>query len=275
MTDPSQANGTPRRVVVTGASGGLGSAVARRFLGDQAQVINLDLSPPPDSLVGDRAFHSITADIADAAAVRDAFAAVDRLFANAAPDVFVHCAAVSKASHFLDVSIDDFDRIVATNVRGAFLCCQEAARRMRAARRGHIVTVTSVAAEQAWAGEFVYCATKAAQRAMTQSMAVELAPFGVLVNAIGPGLIEHKSASMAATRNQGEVMQHDLDRTPLSRFGDPDELANAIHYLASVTWMTGQTLYVDGGFLASGLAYFGQARDQLLRPAVAASGSPT
>jgi NAD(P)-dependent dehydrogenase (short-subunit alcohol dehydrogenase family) len=265
MTPAAQAGGTPRRVVVTGASGGLGSAVARRFLGDKAVVINLDLRPAPEDLLAAPGFHGITTDIADPTSVRDAFTAVDRHFANAAPDVFVHCAAISKASHFLDIPIDDFDRIVATNVRGTFLCCQEAARRMRAARRGHIVTVTSVAADQAWAGEFVYCATKAAQRSMTQGMAIEMAPFGVLVNAIGPGLIEHKSASMAATRDQGEVMQHDLDRTPLGRFGDPDELALAIHYLASVTWMTGQTLYVDGGFLASGLAYFGQARDQLLK----------
>ncbi|MFO0997802.1 MAG: SDR family oxidoreductase [Alphaproteobacteria bacterium] len=253
-----------RRVVVTGASGGLGSAVARRFLKDAAEVVNLDLRPAPDSLARERGFHSITTDIADAKSVGEAFRAIDRIFADAAPDVFVHCAAVSKADHFLDIPVDDFDRIVATNVRGTFLSCQEAARRMKSARKGHIVTVTSVAADQAWAGEIVYCTTKAAQRALTQGMAIELAPFGILVNAIGPGLIEHKSASMAETRSQGEVMQHDLDRTPLGRFGDPDELAEAIHFLASVTWMTGQTLYVDGGFLASGLAYFGQARNQLL-----------
>jgi NAD(P)-dependent dehydrogenase (short-subunit alcohol dehydrogenase family) len=136
---------------------------------------------------------------------------------------------------------------------------------MRGAGRGggHIVVVTSVAAEQAWAGETVYCATKAAQRALVQGMAVELAPFGILVNALGPGIVEHASAGMARTRDDGEVLRHDLDRTPLGRFGSPEEMAEAAWFLAHATWMTGQTVYVDGGFLAAGLAYFGGAKAAL------------
>lgn len=135
---------------------------------------------------------------------------------------------------------------------------------MKAQRAGHIVVVTSVCAEQAWVGELAYSASKAAKRSLVQSMANDLAPFGVLVNALGPGLIEQKSQDMVSSRDDPEVFKHDMDRTPLGRFGDPDELAEAAHGLTTTTWMTGQTMYVDGGFLAAGLAHFGGGRARLL-----------
>ena len=255
-----------RRVVVTGASGGIGSAVARRFLGAGAVVANLDMRAPPARLGIDSAdFHTVIADIADETAVLDAFTAIDGLFGGAPPDVLVHCAAISVAAPFLDIEADTFERIVAVNVRGMFLCCRAAGRRMRAAGAGHIVAITSVVAEQGWAGELPYGVTKGAQKAMVQAMAVELAPFGVYVNAVGPGPIEQKSASMAATRDDEQVLQHDLDRTPLGRFGAADEIAEAVYFLAGSTWTTGQTLYVDGGFLSAGLGYFGTARERLQR----------
>ena len=255
-----------RRVVVTGASGGLGSAVARRFLGDGAEVVNLDAAAPPADLAAKRAFKTIHLDISHEAFVRRAFEAADRHFAKPGIDVLVHCAAISIPGVFPDIGTDAFDRVMAVNLRGTFLVCREAGRRMKAARAGHIVVITSVCAEQAWAGELGYCASKAAKRSLVQSMANDLAPFGVVVNALGPGLIEHKSASMASTRDNQEIYRHDMDRTPLGRFGDPDELAEAVHVLASTTWMTGQTMYVDGGFLAAGLGHFGQARAALLAP---------
>ncbi len=253
-----------RRVVVTGASGGIGSAVARRFLGEGAVVANLELiEPTAERGLEGPSFHTITADIADEAAVLGAFAAIDELYGGEPPEVLVHCAAISVAAPFLDIDAETFDRIVAVNLRGMFLVCREAGRRMRAAGAGHIVAITSVVAEQGWAGELAYGATKAAQKAMVQSMAVELAPFGICVNAVGPGLIEQKSASMASTRDDSQVLQHDLDRTPLARFGQAEEIAEAVHFLAGATWTTGQTLYVDGGFLSAGLGYFGKARETL------------
>ena len=252
-----------RRIVVTGASGGIGRAIAQRFTRDGALVANLDLQPgaEAEALCGPN-LRTIAVDFADADSITAAFAAVDALFGQP-PDGLVCCAAISAAHPFLDVPTDVLDRLLAVNVRGTFLACQAAARRMRTLGRGHIVVITSVAADQAWAGEMVYGATKAAQRALVQGMAVELAPFGILVNAVGPGIVEHRSTSMARTRDDPEVHQHDLDRTPLARFGAPEEIADAVHFLTSVTWMTGQTIYVDGGFLASGLAYFGQARARI------------
>lgn len=260
MTSPAP----PRRGVVTGASGGIGRAIAARLIRDGAQVVNLDLREDAEAaaLCGP-AMTTLTLDLSDAGAVAAAFGRIDGLFGGSAPDLLVCCAAMSRARPFLEISADELDRQFAVNVRGTVLVCQEAGRRMRAAGGGRIVVITSVAAEQGWAGESVYCATKAAQRALVQSMAVELAPFGILVNAVGPGIIEHASPNMARTRDDTEVLRHDLERTPLGRFGAPEEIAEAVAFAARASWMTGSTITVDGGFLGSGLAYFGAARDRL------------
>jgi NAD(P)-dependent dehydrogenase (short-subunit alcohol dehydrogenase family) len=252
-------------VIVTGASGGIGRAIAKRFCDDGARVVNLDRADPAEAraLCGP-AFETVTVDLADPAAIAAAFSAADAAFGGRPPDVLVCCAAISVAADILSVSAADLDRQFAINVRGTFLCAQEAARRMKAVRQGQIVIITSVAAEQAWAGEPVYCMTKAAQRALVQALAVELAPFGIRANAVGPGIIEHASQNMARTRDQGGVLQHDIDRTPLGRFGAPEEIAEAVAFTVRSTWMTGQTVYVDGGFLASGLAYFGERKHKLL-----------
>jgi 3-oxoacyl-[acyl-carrier protein] reductase len=257
-----------RRVVVTGASGGLGSAVARRFLKDGAQVVNLDRAPPQADLMANPGFSSIALDISHEGMVRHAFEEADRRFGRPGVDALVHCAAISLAGTFPEIDTGAFDRVMAVNIRGTLLVCREAGRRMKAQRAGHIVVVTSVCAEQAWVGELAYSASKAAKRSLVQSMANDLAPFGVLVNALGPGLIEQKSQDMVSSRDDPEVFKHDMDRTPLGRFGDPDELAEAAHSLAAATWMTGQTMYVDGGFLAAGLAHFGEGRARLVQAAV-------
>ena len=255
----------PRRIVITGGSGGIGRVIARQFTAEGAVVANLDLQSGAEAqaLCGEN-LRTIATDLADAASIDAAFVEADQLFAGEAPQVLVCCAAVSAAAHFLDVPIVELDRLLAVNVRGTFLACQLAARRMRMAGGGRIVVITSVAAEQAWAGEMVYCATKAAQRSLVQGMAIELAPFGILVNAVGPGIVEHRSTTMARTRDNAEVHRHDLERTPLGRFNAPMEIAAAVRFLATVEGMTGQTVYVDNGFLASGLAYFGAAREGVL-----------
>lgn len=253
-----------RRVVVTGGSGGIGRVIAHGFTTRGAVVANLDLAPAmeAEALCGAN-LRTIRTDLADATALAGTFAEIDRMFAGAAPQLLVCCAAASAAHHFLDVPVDELDRLLAINVRGTFLACQAAALRMRRARGGRIVVITSVAAEQGWAGETVYCATKAAQRALVQGMAVELAPFGILANAVAPGIVEHRSTAMARTRDDPEVLRHDLERTPLGRFNTPEEVAAAVRFLATAEGITGQTIHVDNGFLANGLGYFGAAGDRL------------
>jgi 3-oxoacyl-[acyl-carrier protein] reductase len=258
---------SPSRVIVTGASGGIGRAIAKRFCDDGATVVNFDRADPAEAaaLCGPKLI-TVPVNLADESAVSNAFAEADRVFAEAAPELLVCCAAVSVAAPFLSISLADFDRLMTINVRGTFLTAQAASKRMKQAGGGRIVVITSVAAEQAWAGEAVYCMTKAAQRALVQTMAIELAPFNIMVNAVGPGIVDHASPNMARSRDQTAVLQHDLDRTPLGRFGSPLEIADAVHFLSHAGWMTGQTIYVDGGFLASGLAYFGEAKRKLSGP---------
>ncbi len=259
---------TSRKIVITGGSGGIGSAICQRFLSAGDCIVNLDREPfpggDPENLV------TIACDMGDAGSIAEAFEKAGAAHGTAPIDALVCCAAMSRAAHFLDVPLADLEQMLAVNVRGTFLCGQEAGRCMREQAKGHIVVITSIAGEQAWAQESVYCLTKAAQSSLVQCMAIELAPFGILVNAVAPGIIDVKSKGMAGTR-EGEVYRHEMERFPLGRFGAPEEIAEAVHHLTSVTWMTGQTIYVDGGFLATGLAYFGAAKQRLLGPESAKS----
>jgi glucose 1-dehydrogenase len=260
----SHANAEPRRIVITGGSSGIGQGIARRLSRPSATIGNIDLidGGSTASLCAGP-FHTLRADTGDEHAVATAFEDIDRLFNGTALDTLICCAAVSRANHFLDVGMDELDLMLRVNVRGTFLVCQQAAQRMREAGAGRIVIITSLCALQGWAKESVYCLTKAAQQSLVQSLAVELAPFGILVNGVAPGLIEKTGDSMAKTRTDPEVYRHDLERTSLGRFGTVEEVADAVAYLTTVTWTTGQTLVLDGGFMATGLGYFGDARDRL------------
>jgi 3-oxoacyl-[acyl-carrier protein] reductase len=255
-----------RRIVITGASSGIGQAIARRLSDSVSVIANLDL------LDGDATksrcagtFQTIRTDLAQAPDIKSAFQSVDRLFDGHAPDTLICCASLSRAASFLEVERDELDLLLNVNVRGTFLTCQEAARRMRSVNKGRIVIITSVCAFQGWAKESVYCLTKAAQQSMVQALAVELAPFGILVNGVAPGLIEKTGDAMAKTRTDPEVYRHDMERTSAGRFGTVEEVAEAVHYLTTVTWTTGQTLVLDGGFMATGLGYFGANRERLVQ----------
>jgi len=257
-----------RHVIITGASNGIGQAIARSFSVAGAEVVNLDRADGgrTNALCYGQA-RWVEVDLADAQAIIKAFDTVDELFEGAAPDALVCCAAISKAAPFFELEAESLKRMLDINVVGTTLVCQAAARRMAKAGSGRIVIITSVAAAQGWARELAYCVTKGAQASLIQSLAVELAPYGVLVNGVGPGLIESPPAadgqSMAKTRSDPEVMRHDLERVPLNRFGQAEEIARAVQFLSESTWTTGQTLYVDGGLLSTGLAYFGSAKAAL------------
>src|SRR3990170_3952385 len=154
---------TGRRVVITGASSGIGQACANRFSADGAAVVNIDLQDGSATAVlcGER-FRTVIADIGNVEAIRGAFREIDTIFAGEPPDVLVCSAAAFQMRHFLEVEPDGVDRVLAVNVRGMIFCCQEAARRMVARGRGHIIPIASTASVQAWATEPIYCASKGA-----------------------------------------------------------------------------------------------------------------
>ena len=254
----------PARVLITGSSSGIGQACAAAFCADGADVIGLDRQAPSAqaSTLGP-GFHGVLADLADPLQIESAFAEADARWNGLAPEVFIACASISRAAHFLEASLDDIQAMLNVNVRAMVLCGQHVGRRMKSAGGGRIIHITSVAAVTAWATEPIYGVTKGAQASLTQAMAVELAPFGIMVNAVAPGPLEASNPSMVSTRNDPDVLRHDLERTPLGRFGKLDDIVKAVRFLSQATWMTGQTVYVDGGMLATGLAYIGSLRRQL------------
>jgi NAD(P)-dependent dehydrogenase (short-subunit alcohol dehydrogenase family) len=162
---------------------------------------------------------------------------------------------------FLDTTPAVWDRTMNVNARGMFFCCQAAARRMRRVGGGRIVNILSTASAQGFALESAYCASKGAALLLTRTLAIELAPDGILVNGVGPGTVQTEMG--ADYLSGGPIAAHELSRTPLARFGTAEDIAETVVWLLTrAGWLTGQAIYVDGGFLAAGLPYL----DGLARP---------
>jgi NAD(P)-dependent dehydrogenase (short-subunit alcohol dehydrogenase family) len=245
-----------RVAVVTGAAQGIGRAVALRLAQEGARLVLLDIAEARETAAaietrGGEVWQHRT-DLSDVASIAEAFRELDGRWGP--PTVLVNGAGVFADLPFLETPPEVYDRVMAVNTRGVFFCSQAAARRMAAAGGGRIVNILSTASAQGFALESAYCASKGAALLLTRTMAVELARYGIQVNGVGPGTV--RTAMGGAYLGDGPIAPHELARTPLGRFGDPEEIADAVAFLATrASWMTGQVLYVDGGFLAAGLPW--------------------
>lgn len=251
--------------VVTGGSQGIGRGVCLRLAQDGARVAILDIGDAAETraLIADRGGESWYAhtDIADPGSIERAFAQLESDWGP--PRVLANVAGVFDDVPFLDTTEAVWDRHLDINAKGMFFCCQSAARRMRRAGGGRIVNILSTAAGQGFALESAYCASKGAALLLTRTLAIELAPDGIIVNGVGPGTIQTDMG--ADYLAGGPIAEHELSRTPLGRFGQPEDIAEAVAWLLSdARWLTGQVIYVDGGFMAAGLPYL----DGLERPRV-------
>jgi 3-oxoacyl-[acyl-carrier protein] reductase len=252
--------------VVTGGSQGIGRGVCLRLAQDGARVAILDIGDAAETRRaiadgGGESWYART-DIADPAAIERAFAQLESDWGP--PRALANVAGVFDDVPFLDTTEAVWDRHLNINAKGMFFCCQSAARRMRQAGGGRIVNILSTAAGQGFALESAYCASKGAALLLTRTLAIELAPDGIVVNGVGPGTIQTDMG--ADYLAGGPIAEHELSRTPLGRFGQPEDIAEAVAWLLSdARWLTGQVIYVDGGFMAAGLPYL----DGLERPRVA------
>jgi NAD(P)-dependent dehydrogenase (short-subunit alcohol dehydrogenase family) len=233
--------------VVTGGASGIGLAAARLLAEAGAGVTVLDRSPPPDQAEG-RVAH-LACDVADPAAVVEAFARVAR---RQPIGILVNCAGIAIRKPAVDLPMEDWDRVVAVNMTGSFLCAREAARHMIAAGEGG--AVVNVASIMGLSGgiypNISYQTTKGAVVNMTRALAIEWAPHKIRVNAVAPTYV--RTPFIQALLEQPEVVRRIEDMTPLRRIAEPEEVASAVLYLASpaAAMVTGHTLPVDGGFLA-------------------------
>jgi len=242
-----------RTCIVTGAGRGIGEAITHRFADEGATVAVLDLDL--DAARGVAAVANGSAhrcDVSDRASVEAAVAEV--LETHGRVDVLVNNAGVALAGPSETFSDADWDASIGIMQTGVFLCSQVVGRQMIERNMGTIVNISSINAWEAFPMRLAYCAAKAAVVAMTEVLAIEWADRGIRVNAVAPGVTRTALVQKGIDEGVVDVVRYQA-RTPMHRFGEPDEIARAVLWLSNdedSSFVTGTTLTVDGGWTAQG-----------------------
>jgi NAD(P)-dependent dehydrogenase (short-subunit alcohol dehydrogenase family) len=258
MTEPvsSERILSGKIAIVTGSGQGIGEAIVRRFALAGAAVVVVDLAAEKAEHVaadlirnGHRAI-ALHADISHEPAVNEMIRAALDEFGRI--DILVNNAGIGHAKPFLQIPLDEWEKILSVNLTGTFLCAQAAARVMVKRGSGVIINVGSISGERGGTGRAAYGAAKAGVMLLTKVMAVELASLGVRVNAISPGPTETEQVRQCHDAGTREAYHRLL---PVKRYASPSEIAAAALFLASPdsSFVSGHILNVDGGFGAAGL----------------------
>ncbi|MFF0224114.1 SDR family NAD(P)-dependent oxidoreductase [Streptomyces sp. NPDC004629] len=230
-----------RTAVVTGGASGIGRAIARRLAADGMRVAVLDLAPAEYGL-------TLTADVTDRGQVDKAMDAVRERLGPI--HVLVNAAGKDGFTRFADLDFRDWQRVLDINLNGVFHCVQSALPDMAEARWGRIVNISSSSTHSGQPFMAHYVAAKSAVNGLTKSLALELGPKGITVNAIPPGFVDTPMLR-TAERNQrlGGTIEEHIARTPVRRVGRPEDIAAACAFLVGeeAGYVTGQIIGVNGG----------------------------
>jgi NAD(P)-dependent dehydrogenase (short-subunit alcohol dehydrogenase family) len=243
-------------ILLTGAAGGIGAALARGLASAGGTVALCDVAADKagalaEELLADGASaKSDRLDVSDKSSVEACVADVMADYGKI--DVLINCAGINKREGFLDVDEETYDRIMNVNLKGVFFLSQSVAKHMRLAGRGSIINIASHNSVSMLGGCAVYGATKSAITALTRSMAIEWAQYGIRANAIAPGHILTDLTTV--TWQHPERAKFLRERIAMERPGDPEELIGITVMLASdsSSYMSGMMIHVDGGCLAGG-----------------------
>lgn len=251
-----------RAAIVTGAATGIGRAIAELFLRRGVSVAIADLNAPlaertAAELQSLGRCIAVPTDVADEESVQSMVTTTRGAFGTV--DYLVNCAGIHLHKLVVETERAEWDRQLAVQLTGPFLCSREVARDMLAhGTRGALVNIVSAAARMGRVKGSAHCASKAGLVALTQVLAMELGPHGIRVNAVGPGLIDTESQRDEAVISSAYKAAY-LKEIPLGTLGESSDIAEAVAFLCSdaARWITGHTLYVDGGFLAGNLSLQG------------------
>ena len=238
--------------IVTGAGRGIGHAIALRLASEGARVAAVSRTEANAQRTADEinalrpdAAKAYAVDVSDHAAVQEIGAQILAQFERV--DILVNNAGVTRDGLSMRMSVEDWDTVLNTNLKGAFNFVQAIQRPMLKQRSGRIINISSVIGLIGNAGQANYAASKAGLIGFTKSLAREVASRGITVNAVAPGLIETDMTSVLSD----EIRKNILSKIPLNALGQPDDIASAVAFLASAEarYITGQVLAVDGGMV--------------------------
>ncbi len=241
---------TEKVALITGSSRGIGKACALRLAEKGFNIAvnynsNEEAAKKTVSEIEEKGGKAIAlkADTSDLKQVQDMFRAAFKEFGRI--DVLVNNAGVVNDAYLLMLNAESLQKSLDINIKGYFNCAQQAALKMMKNRCGKIINISSVSSVLSLAGQSVYSATKGAVNSMTATLAKELAPYGIQVNAVAPGFVETEMINSVPE----EKMKEYLEEIPMKRLAKPEEIAEAVSLLAdgSLSYMTGQVLILDGG----------------------------